>query len=366
MTTTSAPTVVVIGAGPGGLAAARRLVERAHERINVVLVATKATATHLASTIDVALGSAEPESVEVPIKLRGVRLHVGQAHITDDLRLSVDEQRWETDAVIAAPGLSLDFGAIPEADGVVAAWDPRSAGSAASILPGAQTICVIVASLPYRCPPAPFGLAMRLAARGHRVTVCTPEARPLAGVGPSAVRLLKHACKAAGVRVVTSFEPDLAAGLNARVRSLAGEEVRFQAAVVIPPHRRAFALSSLSGKGPLVSCAPDGRAGAQLWVVGDARHTPMPRAAGVAATQGINAADAVLADLGIASAPAPALPAPACWLWTDERQAARIALAFPDGLPPNGQAVVQIDGPSTRLASEARRGVAELKAQASG
>jgi sulfide:quinone oxidoreductase len=360
------PVVAVIGAGPGGLAAARRLVQRAAGRIEVVLVTPKLTATHLASTAEVALGETEPEAAEVPISLAGVRLLVGEAQIADDLGLLVDREPVQADAIIAAPGLSLDFDSVPTADGVVAAWDPQSAYRAANILRGADTICVVVSDLPYRCPPAPFGLATRLAARGHRVTVCTPEPTPLAGVGASAARFLAEACRDAGVDVVTSFTPDLSARFGGRVRSVTGEEIRVDAALVIPPHRRSSALKGLAGDGPLVPCEQDGRIGARLWVVGDARQTPLPRAAGVAMTQANNAADAVLAELDIAAAPPPARPAPTCWLWTDGRRAARIALSFPDGLPPEGEALVRIDGPSVTLAEQALGGVAEFAAQASG
>jgi sulfide:quinone oxidoreductase len=360
------PVVAVIGAGPGGLAAARRLVQRSSGRIEVVLVTGKLTAIHLPSAAEVALGEAEPEAAEVPISLAGVRLLVGEAEIADDHGLLVDGEPVRVDAVIAAPGLSLDFDSVPTADRVVAAWDPRSAFLAANVLRAADSICVIVSELPYRCPPAPFGLATRLAARGHRVTVCTPEPSPLSGVGASAARFLEEACRAAGVDVATSFAPDFKAGLDGRVRSVTGEEIRFDAALVIPPHRRSSALRRLAGDGPLVPCGQDGRLGARLWVVGDARQTPLPRAAGVAVTQAVNAADAVLADLDIAAAPLIALPVPTCWLWTDERRAVRIAMSFPDGLPPEGQALVRIEGPSATLASQARAGVAEFAIQASG
>jgi hypothetical protein len=43
----------------------------------------------------------------------------------------------------------------------------------------------------------------------------------------------------------------------------------------------------------------------------------------------------------------------------------RIGSSFPGGLPPNGQALVQIEGPSAELAVEAQQGVQELAAQAS-
>jgi sulfide:quinone oxidoreductase len=365
LTATRLCTVAVIGAGPGGLAAAKRLVQRAAGRINVVLVNPKATATHLASTAEVALGWVQPDFAEVPISLSGVRVRIGEAQIAHDLRLLVDGAPFPAAAVIAAPGLSLDFDAVPEDEPVVAAWDPQSARRAGELLRAAEIICLIVARVPYRCPPAPFGLATRLAARGQRVTVCTPEATPLLGVGPPAARLLQQACKDAGVRLASCFQADLSAGLHGRVRSLGGDEISFDAALVIPPHRRSSALQALPGDGPLVGCQPDGRVGERLWVVGDAREAPLPRAAGVAAAQGRNAADAVLAELGIVNAPPPALPEPSCWLWVDERRAARIGLRFPDGLPLKGHSIVQIDGPSAKLAAEAQRGVEELAAQAS-
>jgi sulfide:quinone oxidoreductase len=362
----SLPLIAVIGAGPGGLAAARRLRERAAGRVEVVLVTPQPRAVHLADTTEVALGALAPEAAEVPIDLPGVRLLVGQAHLTAEHRLSVDGRPLHADAVIAAPGLSLDVDSVPRAERVIAAWDPPSARRAAETLAEAERICVIVTALPYRCPPAPFGLAMRLAARGRAVTVCTPEPAPLAGVGADATRLLVRECRAAGVRLAHSFVPDFDAGLAGCVRSTGGEEIRFDAALVIPEHRRSSALRDLSGEGPLLACAPDGRVGERLWVVGDARQAPLPRAAGVAITQGANAADAALAELGIAAAGRAALPTPACWLWTGTDRAARITLSYPGGLPPAAEPLVRIDGPSETLARQARKGRAGFAALAAG
>ncbi|MCV5949303.1 hypothetical protein OFN94_31320, partial [Escherichia coli] len=91
-----------------------------------------------------------PEVVEVvPAGIRevsgkGVRLEDGTAV--------------EADAVIAAPGLALDEAAVPDAPGVFAFWDPSGAEKAARAVRALHEgiVAVVVSSLPYRCPPAPY------------------------------------------------------------------------------------------------------------------------------------------------------------------------------------------------------------------
>lgn len=78
----------------------------------------------------------------------------------------------------------------------------------------------------------------------------------MSGVGASAARLLEEACRAVRVDVATSFVPDFNAGLADGVRSVAGEEIRVDAAIVIPPHRRSSALRGLAGDGALCAGRP--------------------------------------------------------------------------------------------------------------
>lgn len=347
--------VAVLGAGPGGLAAARRL---AGHGVPVALVTRDGRAEHLGSAVDVALGLRAAEACAVDAAPSGVDVVAGEATALDGGGVVLaDGTHLDAVAVIAAPGLALDFDAVPRREGVIAAWDVASAAVAAEALdavPGGRVV-IAVAGVPYRCPPAPFGLAMALADMHRRsgrfteLTVISPEPLPLAGVGGEAPGFLLESCAGADVALELGVEIDLAATGDGELRTRDGRSIACKLALIVPPHRRSAALAGLPGDGPLVPVDVRGRAAEGVWVVGDAAATGLPRAAGVAEAQGRTAADDVLATLGLAEPRPPELPEPACYLRHAGGGLSRIRLRFPDGLPPDGAPTVAIDGPSPDL-----------------
>lgn len=223
----------------------------------------------------------------------------------------------------------------------------------------AGRVVVAACSLPYRCPPAPFALAIRLAERYfnarrmNRVTVVTPEAMPLAGVGGDAPAFVMEACAAAGVVVERGFAVDLQASSDGVLRAADGRELTYDAAFLVPPHTRPECLSGLPGEGVLVPvglrCTVDGTS---LYVVGDAAATGLPRAAGVARGTAVLAADAALEALGIAPAPAPEAIEASCFLHHFGGAVSRIRVTFEEV---SAAPRVEIDGPSRDL-DHAREG----------
>jgi sulfide:quinone oxidoreductase len=347
------PTVVVVGAGPGGLAAAARLRARGREAVEVLLIAPGARATFLAGTLDVALGDAEPARFHAPVALDGVRCVDGEVEEVASDGVRVGGERVGADAVIAAPGLAVDHGAVPAWPRAVAAWDPEAAARARAALPEVRSGRVLVAacSLPYRCPPAPFALAVGLAGRHFearhmtRVTAATPEALPLAGVGGEAPAMVMDACAAAGVAVERSFQADLAASEDGVLRARDGRALPYDAAFLVPVHVRARCLAGLPGDGPLVAVGERGAVdGTTLYVVGDAAATGLPRAAGVARAAGQAAADGALEALGIAPAPPPPPIEASCFMFHPRGAVSRVRVRFGGPEP-----VVAVDGPSLDL-----------------
>jgi sulfide:quinone oxidoreductase len=231
----------------------------------------------------------------------------------------------------------------------------------------AGRLVVAACTLPYRCPPAPFGLAIWLAEQHvrarhmTRVTIATPEPMPLAGVGGEAPAFMMAATGAAGVTVERGFTVDLERSDDGVLRADDGRELRYDAAFLIPPHERAPCLAGLPGAGPLVTVGERGRVGdTALYVVGDAAATGLPRAAGVASSYGVRAADGALELLGVCEAPAIAPIEATCFMFHYGGAVSRIRVTYADGDP-----VVEIDGPSLDLlparAGEVRRFLAAAR-----
>lgn len=354
--------MLVVGAGPGGLAAAVRLREIGADAVAVTLVARDATATHLAGTVPVLLGDRRPQDYVATVAIDRVRCRAGEVSAIDSGGAIVDGRRVDADAVIAAPGLWPDAGAVPDWQRAHVAWDPAAALGASAALAGVPggRLLIAVCALPYRCPPAPYSLAMALADRHRRsgrftkVCVATPEPFPLMAVGGEAPAFLMEACAGAGVGFEGRFEVDLDVSEDGILRSRDGRELDYQHALLVPPHRRSPALEGLAGDGPLVAVDERNESASRgLFVVGDAAATGLPRAAGAAEAQGRTAADAVLAHLGLSDARAPHLPEPSCYVLHAGGAVSRIRLRYPAGLPPAGEPQVAIDGPTPDLAHAA-------------
>jgi sulfide:quinone oxidoreductase len=339
-----------------------RLRDRGSGDVAVTLVTRDATATHLAGTVPAALGDRDPQDYVVSVAIANVDCRAGEVSAIDGGGATVDGGRIDADAVIAAPGLWAVPDAVPAWQRAHAAWDPVAAAAGSTALadvPGGRLL-IAICSLPYRCPPAPYSLAMALADRHKRsgrftkVCVATPEPFPLMAVGGEAPAFLMDACAGAGVEFEGRFEADLDASEDGVLRSRDGRELDYQHALLVPPHRRSPALDGLAGDGPLVTVDERGESATRgLFVVGDAAASGLPRAAAVAEAQGRTAADAVLARLGLGEARDPHLPEPSCYVLHAGGAVSRIRLRYPSGLPPDGEPQVAIDGPTPDLAHAA-------------
>ena len=355
------PRVLVVGAGPGGVAAAARLAERGGGAVDVLLVTRGGWARHLPSTLGVLLGELAADSATVVAAPAGVDVRAGEVQSVDGSGAVVDDERVDAAAVIAAPGLELDVCAVPDWPRVLVAWDLETAAAAAAALsaaPGGRML-VAACSLPYRCPPAPFSLAFELGFRHTRsgrfakLCVATPEAFPLAGVGGEAPAFLLEACLGARVEVERGFEVDLAASEDGILRSRDGRERRYRTLVAIPPHRRPAMLAGLPGTDPLVEVGERGATPVPgLYVVGDCAASGLPRAGGAAEATARTAADAVLAGLGLAAPQPPHAVEATCFVSHGGGSTARLRVRYPDGTP-GGEPRVEIDGPALELAAAA-------------
>lgn len=349
------PRVAVVGGGPAGIAAARRLRERAGGEVAVTLVQRDGSSEHLPGTLPVALGEHPPNRFVAPINLEGVEVLAGEVSEISARRVRLDGNILEADYVIAAPGLeTVDM---PEGAGIHAFWSPSEAAAVQEDLRGVSgTIAVVVSSLPYRCPPAPYSLAMQLAAAQRRsdnpakVLLTTPEEEPLSALGGGVPEFLHKSCKEAGVELHASFVPDLASLESGDLHSERGEELPADVKLVVPSHVKHPALGHLAGEGPLVEVSESYETEEEgLFVVGDTAAAPFPRAADPAEAAGRTAADAALARLGFDERE-PHVPQPECYVGHGEGLFSKISLRYPDGPPPAGSAEVTLEGPSRELA----------------
>lgn len=357
---TTSPRVIVIGAGPAALAAAHRL--RTEPDVRVTLVAPEGVSGYLAGTLPVATGDATVDDHRTRVDLDGVEVIPAPVDAIEPSGVRVEGASMEAQAVIAAPGLALVDTPISNRDGggaaadtrIVSFWDLDGAATAAPVIGAFErgVITVVIASALYRCPPAPYGLAMRLAARAKRlglpvkVRLTTPEPRPLAAIGSQVGEFLQSACAVSGVEIDHDFQPDAEALGVGEIRDSTGARLDTDLAVVIPPHRAHALLAEMAGEQPLVTVDDQGRSPhSGVYVAGDAVASPFPRASAPAVVSGIAAAEGTLEDLGFDVTAAAALPEPDCFVDRGAGAYSRIRITYPDGTPPAGSPDVEISGP---------------------
>jgi sulfide:quinone oxidoreductase len=358
------PTVVVIGAGPAGLGALHRL--RDEPGVHVIALVPDGLADYLPGALAVATGDAGSDRFRAPVRLDGIEVIPLAAERIEAGQVRVGDRRLEAQAVIAAPGLALvpfDGGprwpAVPPSPRAVAFWDLPGATRVAPVLEAFTrgVLSVVIASPLYRCPPAPYGLAIRLARRAKRlglavqVRLTTPEPRPLAAIGSEVSRFLVAACTDAGVEVEFDVHPDPTALAAGEVTDSTGAPLPTDLAVVIPPHHAHPLLAELATPQQLVAVDAGGRtAQSGLYVAGDAVASPYPRAMAPATVSGRAAAEGVLADLGFATAVGTAPPEPDCFIDQGAGRYSRLQISYPAGPPPAGAAAVTIHPPALAAA----------------
>ena len=355
--------IIIVGGGPGGIAAAKRLRDQAQDQLEVFLIQREARAEYLAGTLATALGETPATFWQQEIQLDGVATVAGEVESVTGSGIVLGGVEMPADAVIAAPGLHLDFDALPTSRKIVPFWSPSGAAVATPMLEQIQndsTIAIIISSLPYRCPPAPYSLAFQLKAlyetlgRSVNIVVTTPEDQPLDAIGQKVPEFLDRTAQENNVAVHYRFVPDWAAPqTDQQIISKTGETIAYDLAFVVPPHIRSPLLRHLPGDGPLVPIRPGFESAEPgLYVIGDAAATPLPLAADVARAQGETAADAALVRIGLRDKFELHLPNPNCFVGHGHGRFSRISIAFPNGLPPKGKPVVTIDPPTPYLATE--------------
>lgn len=354
---TSTPTVAVVGAGPAALAAARRL--RAEAKVKVLVVAPDGVSDYLGGSLPVATGDADVSQFRVQVELDGVEVLPAAAEAVGTGFVRVEGAELSVDAVIAAPGLATEALGLPKAGSdlaMVSFWDLAGAAMAAPVISGFErgVLSVVIATPLYRCPPAPYGLAIRLARRAKRlgldvrVRLSTPEPKPLAAVGTAVTELLVNSCEEAGVELCFDVLPEPDALAAGHVVDARGAALPADLWVVVPPHRAHPLLADLSGPNHLVTADGWGRTAAEgVYVAGDALFSPFPRAVAPAAASGTAAAEGALVDLGLIDEVQPIVAEPDCFVDQGDGNYSRIHISYPSGPPPVGAPRVTLSPPAS-------------------
>ncbi|HUF53879.1 MAG TPA: FAD/NAD(P)-binding oxidoreductase [Dehalococcoidia bacterium] len=191
-------TVVVLGAGTGGLVAANRLRRMLDKGHRVVLIDRSPVYTFAPSLTWVMLGERTVPQISRDLrKLEKKGIEFKAAEVTgfdfDNKRVLLSTGQVVYDYLVVSLGVDYMAEDVP---GLHRAWSFYHADGAEGLRDALKEfrggrVAVVVPSLPYRCPPAPYEGAMMLEhhfrkrkVRGEvEITVITPEGQPLLAAG---------------------------------------------------------------------------------------------------------------------------------------------------------------------------------------
>ena len=243
---------VILGAGFGGLACASELARRLPPGHRVTLVDAKDR--FLMGTTKLWLLDGRRAPGEGAHDVRGVErlgvrfLHARATRIDPAARLvELDEGgTLRADHLVLALGAALAPDALPGlADAARNLYSPEGAAALHGDLARFEggDVLLLVASMPFKCPPAPYEAAMLAKAflrrRGvdARVTLASPEPQPLPVAGPECGAAVRGWLSERGVEVLNGHKPVAVDPARREVRFENGATRRYDLLAAVPPHR---------------------------------------------------------------------------------------------------------------------------------
>jgi sulfide:quinone oxidoreductase len=288
------PTVVILGGGIGGLVASNILADRLGERAEIKVIDRKGFFQFPPSYPWVMLGQREPDQVQrelISLKKKGIAVVRGEVSEIDLERRSVtvDGSTHPYDYLIIALGAEYAPERIP---GLVDLshniYDLESAVRCREALAGFSggTVAVGVASVPFKCPAAPYETALLIQhhfkQRGLdakvRVEFFTPEGLPLPAAGPDIGNGALELLRSRGLEA--RFKAKLQEVRPGEALFDDGSTLAFDLLIAVPPHAcpRVVQEAGLTDETGWVPVDPGSmrtkRAG--VFAIGDITSVPTP------------------------------------------------------------------------------------------
>ncbi len=256
---TQAKMVLVLGGGIGGVVAATQLRKKLPSEHRVVLIERQTDHVFSPSLLWLMIGLRTAEKISRPIanlEKGGIELVRGEISKIDPIARSVvvGDKELSGDYLIVALGAELNPQAIPglaeagynlyELDGAQALRSDRLEFKSGKIV-------VLVCSMPFKCPAAPYELAMLLASdfrkRGLRDSVTfelySPEPGPMGVAGPEVSKQVRQMVESKGIAYypehsISQVDPD-----TKHLTFSNGATAEFELLVYIAPHQAPKAVS---------------------------------------------------------------------------------------------------------------------------
>lgn len=246
-------TVLVLGGGVGGLVASNTLRRRLGKEHRVVLLDRKTHHEFAPSFLWLMLGWREPSRISRELGLlreKGIEyVHAEAMEIDPGKRVvKTGVQDLAYDYLIVALGAELYPQAVPGLS--ESALTPYSLEGACALREALKNfqggkVAILISSLPFKCPSAPYETALLLdcafrekGIRGQvEMRVFTPEPLPMPTAGPAVGAAVKQLIEERGIVFLPLQKPISVDPVSKVIAFENGQKENFDLLVAIPPHR---------------------------------------------------------------------------------------------------------------------------------
>mgnify|MGYP001770634631 FL=1 len=240
--------LLVLGGGTGGLAISKEVRELLGPgEVEITVVDMKDRTEFRPSYLYVAFGYRKPEQISAPLEfLKRHNVNFVKAKVTKidpaNRKVSTTAGDFTYDNLVVALGAETVDTGFPHT------WELEPSLKVAEALSQVKSGHVVIGvySIPYRCPPAPFELAMLThfyyLTRGLRekvkITVVHPSKRPFQSFGPMATKWMSGFLQQLGIDYIGVGQSVAIKSLGKNeLETTTGEKVKFDAAFIVPPHK---------------------------------------------------------------------------------------------------------------------------------
>ena len=265
-------TIVILGAGIGGIVAARRLRRLLGPAHRIVLVEREARHLFQPSLLWLMIGQRTPAGISRALSAlarQGIEVMQGEIERIDPAQRSVQVagKSLTGDYLVIALGAELAPETIP---GLAATGHNFYTLAGAESLRDARLaltrgrVALLVSGIPFKCPAAPYEAAMLLEAdfRGRglgaavRFDIYTPEPGPMSTAGPEVSEQLRQMIEGRGIGYHTGHAITRVHADGHRLEFANGTSAEYDLLAYVPPHRaptvvRAAGLCGESGWVPV-------------------------------------------------------------------------------------------------------------------
>jgi sulfide:quinone oxidoreductase len=298
--------IVILGAGTGGAITANNLAYRLSDEIrsgNVKVTVIDKNEYHYYQPgfLFIALSLMTPKEITRHVKsvlvpgINFIKDEVSRVDLNNRIVYTMSGKQLNYDYLVISTGARLDLDSVPGIKGVDHFYSLDAALRLRDKITKFEggNIVVTVGGLPYKCPPAPLEMTFLLESYfrkiGKRSNVEITYAYPLPrvftiqNVSDMTAKLLEER----GVKTSLMFNVESIDTEKREIKSIEGETLKYDLAIVIPPHKGAEVIEK-SGIGDEEGWIPTDKYTLNIkghddaYAIGDATNIPTSKAGSVA------------------------------------------------------------------------------------